>query len=489
MSININTAISALDSPTSLIQFWVKDAFDVTGRTVMANNEGGKHEAREKFVEESGTGFFWIFGIPAIRKIANKMAKGKVDTDIHFKRINTNGIQGYFADKLNKFSKEDLKGIVLNGEKIAEVQAKLKNAGFKLNGSKGKYAKFHIGVTTAAVLINLFMLSVALPLFNQFVSRKIIAKEVKENEKKAKKQAHFFGNNHKNSMDEFLSKVSSKKDKPSFGSLKDLFNLKQLFNFKEIAEKAQLNPVNSMLILDYGIAGSRVSFVPRDNNERLEYAVKEGGIILFFYYAADWIKKGLSVVADKMFNTPINLDYKVIADKDFVAKMKAPHKKEELLKFVESGNNHDKNELNVIKFIDEQLSKVPSGEQKESVFKNFTLQMAQKQGLIDVEYDSSIGKWIRHSKKYIETDKVIELNDGLKAFYEKAFKKGGNIEKIIAKTQTVKKASVVANLAICCASLSFIVPKIQYIIREHRTKTSQAPGIKVYQKMAENDLI
>lgn len=42
-------------------------------------------------------------------------------------------------------------------------------------------------------------------------------------------------------------------------------------------------------------------------------------------------------------------------------------------------------------------------------------------------------------------------------------------------------------MMIYCASLSFIVPKIQYIIREHRTKTKSAPGIKMYQDLAKNN--
>lgn len=474
MPVNLNTVISALDTPSSLYQFWIKDSFDVTGRTIMAHNEGGKHESREKFIEEAGTSLFWIGGIPAVRKIANTFAKNKFDTDIHFKRINSQGPQSYFS--------KNLEGIELGGEKLKQIQKKLAGEGLK------KYKNYHTGITIASVLINLIMLTVALPQFNQFLSRKIISKETKEKQNKQTNNSNVqFGQN---------KQTKSNNKQQSFGSLaslKDFVNVKDLFNFVKMAENAQLSVTSSMLILDYGISGSRITFIPRNTNERIEYIVKEGGIILFFYYAADLIKTGLSHIANKLFNIPIDLDYKIIASKEFLGKIKSSHNKNELLKFTEIAEKDENAELKVIKFIDKELAKTSKETLKEKVFNNFTLQMAQKEGLIDVEYDAELGKWVRHSKKYIQTDKVIDLNNNLKNFYEKALDQcksktlNTEIENIISKTKKVKIASIIGNMAICCASLSFILPKIQYAIREHRTQTKSAPGIKMYQDLAKNN--
>lgn len=469
MNISINTVISSLDTPSSLLPFFVKDTFDVTGRTIMAKNEGGKHEAREKFIEEAGTSLFWIGGIPAIRAISNKIFKNKLDTDIHFKRINSQGPQSYFA--------KTIKGVELGGEKLTQIQKKLAGSGLQ------KYKNYHVGTTAASVLINLFMLTVALPQFNQFLSRKIISKEAKEKQNAQNLQSINYSDAYDSNEQKQLNN-----NKVSFGSLaslKDFFNVKDLLDFTKMAEKAQLNVQSSMLLLDYGISGSRVTFVPRNNNERLEYAIKEGGIILFFYYAADWIKKGFSEISNKLFKTPIDLDYKIISDKSFAQGLKNINKKE-LFGFVEK-----EDELNIIKFIDKQLAKVGKNVKKDSVFDNFTLQMAQKSGLIDVEFDNELQKWIRHSKKYIETEKIAKLNKNLKNFYEKAFEQNNNalstdiINKVISKTKRAKTFAVFGNIAVCCASLSFILPKIQYMIREHRTNTKEAPGIKAYQELAE----
>lgn len=490
MPVSLTSAISALDKPSSLIPFFVKDAFDVTGRTVMANNESGKHEAREKFIEEAGTSLFWIAGIPAIRALSSKIFKKKIDTDIHYKRINSKGPQGYFA--------KNIEGVELGGEKLAQIGKKLAGSGLE------KYKKFHVGTSIAAVGINLFMLTFALPMFNQFLSRKIIKKEVEQNKQPENSFENIeFGQN---------KKAKSNNKQQTFGSLsslKDFVNVKDLFNFTKMAENAQLNVTSSMLLLDYGISGSRITFIPRDNNERIEYIVKEGGIILFFYYAADLIKKGLSKVANKVFKTPIDLDYKVMKDAEFAKGMQNSGSNPKSFHFAKIqdfdakeakkagksgkeikalGNSiSDANELSIIKFIDHELANTKGIKHKNDVFKNFTLKMALKEGLIDIEYDNALGKWIRHSKKYIETEKIAELNKNLRAFFENATKSGLSMEKIIAKTKRVKTASVFANIAICCASLSFILPSIQYAIREHRTKTNRAPGIKLYQEMAEKN--
>lgn len=532
MAAILNVAISALDTPSSLLPFFVKDAFDITGRTVMANNEGGKHEAREKFIEEAGTSLFWIGGIPAVRWLINQGVKSKIDPSIQFKRINSDGIQNYYADKLEKtvsekgkdlktpkFSKADLQGIELGGQNLKKVQEKLSNAGFKVNETKGFYKKYHVGVTAAAVLINLAMLSVALPQLNLWLSRKLISKEV--NGKKSQSKEVAFSSKDSLSLSQFAEKTknTSKGKNPSFSGLGDLFKFKTLFDFATMAENAQMNPVNGMLLLDYGISGSRVTITPRNTNERIENAVKEGGIIFFFYFAADIIKDKLAKAANKFLNTPIDLDYKILNSKEFKDTFKNPHNKDEVLHFADvvdvdaelakmpnkskvekkasealKAEIEELNELKVIKMIDKELAAATKGTKEFDVFKNFTLQMAQKEGLIEIEKDDALGKWVRHSKKYIQTDKVADLNKNLKTFYEKALSVGEktfyqNIEGVISKTKKVKIASIFANMAICCASLSFILPKIQYMIREHRTKTKSAPGVKHYQEMAEKKMI
>lgn len=463
MSLLINSVISALDKPTSLTPFFVKDSLDNIGKTYMASKAGGKHEARERFIEETGTSIFWIGGIPAIRKLSSVLFKNKFDSDIHFKRINTKGVQSYFADELKNgdtlsFSKKDLEGINLKSKNLEEIQKKLTDNGFVANKSLGKYGKYHIGTSIAAVAVNFVMLTAALPAFNHLLSKKIISKEQEQKqEPEIKKQENL------------------NKQNPSFKGIKDFIDFKNLFNFTKLAENAQLNPTSSMLLLDYGISGSRVTFVPRNNQERIEYIINEGGILLFFYYAADWIKKGFEKIANNVFKAPIDLDYKILADKDFENILK--NQKTDLTKFPKENPN----EINIIKFIDSELKDIPQNTKTEDVFKNPTLKLAQKTGLLDVEYDEGAKSWIRHSKKYIETDKIAELNKNLQAFSKKITNEK-DIKNLIQKAKYAKVLSVVGNIGICTATLSILLPKLKYIVRKKMTNSLEAPGITEYKK-------
>ncbi len=466
MSLIINSIISALDKPNSLTPFFVKDSLDNIGKTYMASKAGGKHEARERFIEETGTSIFWIGGIPAIRKLSNKIFKNKFDSDIHFKRINTKGVQSYFADELKNgdklsFSKKDLEGINLKGKNLENIQKKLTENGFVTNKSLGKYGKFHIGTSIAAVAINFIMLTAALPAFNHLLSKKIINKEQEQKQEP-----------------KIENKQNLNQQNPSFKGLREFLDFKNLFNFTKLAENAQLNPTSSMLLLDYGISGSRVTFVPRNNQERLEYIINEGGILLFFYYAADWIKNGFEKLANNVFKAPIDLDYKILADKDFENILK--NQKTDLKKFP----NKNPKEIDVIKFIDSELKDVPQNTKADEVFKNPTLKLAQKIGLLDVEYDESINSWIRHSKKYIETDKITELNKNLQSFSSK-IKTEKEIKNLIQKAKCAKVISVIGNIGICTATLSILLPKLKYVIRKKMTNSLEAPGIAEYKKDTE----
>ena len=60
--------ISSLGSTSSILPVFVKDTIGNTGISYIFSKKGGKHEGREKVVEEFGTQAIWLFSIPAIKK-------------------------------------------------------------------------------------------------------------------------------------------------------------------------------------------------------------------------------------------------------------------------------------------------------------------------------------------------------------------------------------------------------------------------------------
>lgn len=526
MSMNLAGLVTAFEKPTTLYPFVAKDVVDNTGRTVMAYKESGKHEARERFIEEGGTGLFWIGGIPAVRWLANKFIAPlvKVDPDIHISRVllPKESAQAYKGQKLVELTEKYVKNKV-SPEAASKV---CQNAGDLAKN----YKRYHFGVTFAAIAINFFMLTVALPRFNQGLSKKIIVdgadksnnniqKDKNINVKKAgitatsAIAAQTAISNTGNGVFSKVQKSPANQNNIKFTGLGGFFNVKEAFDIMSIAKASQVNPTNSMLLLDYGIAGSRTFVNPRNNDERVENAVKEGGIILFFYQAASWIEKGLKSLSKKAFKAPIALDYKAIANEDYKKALKSIKAMEDsdvknakinkLHSFVDISKYRDelkalekaklskklKNEKidkinvqlekDVIKFIDDNLNKVD----KNGEFDNLTLKLAQKTKLIALEKTTD-GGLKRNSKKFIDIDAVIDLHDGIKEFTTAALEHGSPVEEFLTKAKKVKGAAVFGNMAICSVTLCYLLPKLQYLIREKRTGSKSYPGVRGYEEMA-----
>ena len=59
----------------SIVPMAVKDTISNCAIVRTYKKEGGKDDARERKIEEFGTGAFWLFGIPTVKLILNKTVK------------------------------------------------------------------------------------------------------------------------------------------------------------------------------------------------------------------------------------------------------------------------------------------------------------------------------------------------------------------------------------------------------------------------------
>ena len=60
----------------SIAPMVLKDTISNTAIVATYKKEGGKDDAREKAIEEYGTGVVWLFGIPALKKLFDKSVYG-----------------------------------------------------------------------------------------------------------------------------------------------------------------------------------------------------------------------------------------------------------------------------------------------------------------------------------------------------------------------------------------------------------------------------
>ena len=298
-----------------VIKDWIGD-----GATVYTyKKNGGKDDAREKAIEEFGTGAIWLFAIPAIKKI--------IDFAIYplFK------LNSKFDPRLLD-NKENLKTI----SKIAQGEEKALfdnlnnfNPVLKKFTNAQMYKGFAIGKFAIATSIAAFALG------------KIIKYKQKTTTDRIKKD--------------------NKADKISFNSktIENAVNENKKFdkyiNNSQISFKGGLsefmyNPIKNTMILDGVITATRLKEARKE--ERLEVAFKELCQIVFIYGLAKPIQLGFEKIGELM-KTPIKLDPKNL----FTNNLK------ELIEQAKPSINELKNSKNIVetlrKMIPRQQFEVP----------------------------------------------------------------------------------------------------------------------------------
>jgi hypothetical protein len=488
MSINITNVFSHLNNPSSLGLFAVKDGVDVSGRVGMAYYEGykgkteasiksGEHEARERFIDEFGGTLAWLGGVPIFRKIYKETVfkAKKLDPNIHLKKV----LIGLQDEKLKKLLKKEETNLIqaFSKEAVDKFGNKLAE-----DAVKKKYLKNHIGMVLFSTIFPGLTIACALPKLNKSLTSKLTGKE-----------------KHKSTYDLHPNKVKlSKNAEVTFAA----FTSKNPVSFKggiaqnvvqtfvNTAQSSQLSPVSSMLPLDLGISSGRVASYGRKPQERFETIFKEAGIIFFFFKAGEWIKKGLenTISGDKLKNIikndtikkfvpdfklpniPIFLDPKVIEDKNIIKYLKEG----KILKDIEEIATHVDSEEKIINFIKENL-KEGKFDPKTGEFTNYVLEASRKSGIIPIEKVKNANHYALNEFKFINTENIVCINDKLKQFAKKAGAE--SIEAFVKKAKNYKRAGIILNIAICNAFLGYILPKMQYMLRESMTGTNLFPAV------------
>jgi len=415
MPTDISTKIvSRLGSPNSRIPLLIKDTFNSAGYTYYSYNAGGDIEAKDRLVDEVGTGLIWLGGIPVYRKLIDKtiFKKAGISPEVDYRVVKN---QDYFKKALENAP----------NEKIAN---EIKNAGKNIAKTK------NLNLLKFGMALGLTMLSyLGLTKIKQFMTKKNIEKEYLR-KKTSKNKNIYIQPKVKPIFSEFTNQPAGAS--PSFGSA----------GAAGIAEEFVLNPIKNMIILDTGISTQRI-LSSRNKKERKEYAIKEGAFLFFVYGADKIIKRGINSVSKKIFNAPIDLEAEFLTS-DLAQKILT-----------------DKNSQNEIKeFIKNFGSNTDSNKIYDFIFKNqdsVITQASKKSGIISVLK----GTDLIDTRKYIDISQIQNLSKNLDDFV-KAGVKSADIKFYLNKVKILKTVSTVLNVAACCAFLGIIVPKSIYKTRE-----------------------
>lgn len=401
MVTSISTKIFAtLGNNSSLVPLGIKDIGNTLGMTAGSYMTGSNVESKDRFIDEFGTQVIWILGIPFFKEVIDKTIykAAKFDSKIDLRVLQNKEIFKKAKEHATPELKEKFER-VLKKEKLFKGLAMTKFA--------------------AATALTLASYS-ALTIFRHKHTEKNIMEELEQEIKDKQK----------------IAKENKNAKNPAFA-----MNMAPLKQF-------MFDPVKNTMIIDGGITAQRLAD-SRNPQDFMGYIVKEGGFWVSMYFLGPWVQKVIEKAAAKN-NKPIDLDIKILQDKEFKNAIKNGTLKGELAKF-------DVNKSDV--------------EIYDSLFKqedNLVVKMAKKAGIIktfkgsekidtrkfiDIEQIKGTAKKAGLKEKLLNFEKAAHLpeNKGADAFFKMAEKS--------------KKWSIVKNMGASIGALGVIVPGIIVAMR------------------------
>lgn len=521
--------ISACGNPSSIIPLGIKDTINAVGSIATSNSAGGQIEAKDRAIDEFGTQFIWLFGLPICKKLFDKsiykLAKQNPNVDI---RLFTKAPNEVLNFAINNAPNDAIKKSI-ESAKNNEKKFKI------LFGSKFVFA------TLATAL----MYKATANLRNMITKYNVSKKLKQQNENKA------FKNEQLNGQVSFQGGLTH--------AIQDF----------------ALDPVKNMMLIDGAITASRLT-ESRNKSEFLEFALSEGSFWVFMYGLNTPVLNGLHNASDKFSKIPINLDIRVLNSKNFLNGIKNGQLEKDLKAFnqaaktlididlvkkaVKEGkleefiSNNPANDLvksikdKSIKKYDENLFKqfikkhkgldkidltkylnISSEELKKlegnaevNVLKflkdnpdNLVVKFAKDTDIIsnfiesktlkekfkhifkpDININESFLERIKTAFKkndsgqldtsqFIDTKELRNLSDDLNDYYLKCRKNSTSsnfIDKFVKKSKRNKIGVVMSTMALSCIVLGFIVPHFRIWLRERMQGSKEFHVANDYQK-------
>lgn len=392
--------ISAVGNNSSVYPLIVRDCgIEVPTKIAMTYNQNLKdskqmanNALRERLIDEYGTSIVWLGGIPLMNAVADwGIKKLGYDPKVNVSLLKENERQGlkYNIEKFKNLAPDEVKAM----EKV------LKN--------KSTYQKLLAGKFVLSTAIPIAIMGYYLPKFNFALTDKLRKKQ------EAVKPIV---------QDTLIAeKRYEMGENPSFKGLSSTL--------------ANMSTVNKMAITDGGLTIGRVG-TARNKYEKMENGFKMSMMMFLNFIAPIWIAKGLDNLSGKLFNTNVNLDPMLLADKQFVKEIK-----DGSLQIPES---------NYIEYLDKNPDSKIS-------------KLCEK--YCGVKY---LKNRVRDPREFVDEKKIGKFLDELRKFSKEAAA-SGNVDKYAKKALKVKSANILANVGISSFLLAAVLPKVTFILRKKVT--------------------
>ena len=418
----ITNIISAIGNNSSIYPLLVRDCgIEAPSKIIIARNENMKESkdiandaTREKIIDEYATSAIWLGGIPAVECIADKF--------ISKKGYNPNVNIKLFKEEKNKSANNIFQGIEYNINKFKninekDVQDALKDL-INVKENKASFEKLLTKKFFAATIIPTIIMGFVLPKLNFALTAKLRKNKKEQNTPQQIQAPNLLSNKNINFTGNLTSTI------------------------------ANLRTVDKMAISDGGLTVGRVS-TSRNKDEGYVNAFRMIGSMILNFVTPAYIAKGLDKTSNKLFKINVNLDPKILANKEFIEAIK-----ENNFELPKSVSARD-----LFEFIDSKPNTLFS-------------QMAQEMKKI-----SYLKSGFRDPRKYVDIKDLANFRNEIEKFVNMA-KKSNNIEKFAQKAKYIKCANILANVGISSFLLAGVLPKLQYGFNKLVTGSYSDPGLR-----------
>lgn len=451
----ITNIISAIGNNSSIYPLMVRDCLiEAPSKIIIARKENLKESkeiandaTREKILDEYVTSAIWLGGIPFVEGIADKfITKRGFNPIVNLK---------LFKEEANKSKKGIYQGIEYNINKFKnnpskEVQNAIQDL-IKVRDNKAQYEKLLSKKFVAATVIPTIIMGFVLPksifALTSYI-RKQRAKTDKTKNSSINQNITFSSLN----RDTFQNFKSFKINQPSFTG-----------NFTSTI--ANFRTVDKMAISDGGLTLGRVT-TARNKEEASANAFRMIGSLILNFVTPIYIAKGLDKLANTIFKINVNLDPKILDNKDFI----------KAIQTVEIELPKSNTEKEILEFLDNKpnslFSKFAQEMKKVSYFKSETNPLENEirdpRKYVDIKdlgkFRNEFANFIKSAKEASQTGKTQEEVSRL-------------ISKFAKKAKIVKGINILANVGISSFLLAGVLPTLTYEFIKLTTGTYSDPGL------------
>lgn len=410
----ITNIISAIGNNNSVYPLLVRDCgIEVPTKVALTyqQNKEDKEVAwlatRERLVDEYTVSTVWLGGIPLLERINAKILKNR-------------GFNPAISTKLMKEEAEQ--GLDFNIKKFKDLAPEaVKDLEF-LKANQAKYKKLIGGKILAETAIPIALMGFIIP-------KLVFAWTANTKKELAKKKAlnnDTFTPQQKN-MSDFAKNLSFK------GGI-----MSGLANF---------STVQKMALTDGGYAVGRVA-TARKKNEAYDIGFKMAGMMFLNFVFPKYLASFLDKTTGRAINTNLNLDIKMLDDKDFIDAIKS---KKFTLPDAKSGKE-------LLDFVDKN---------PDSLFVKY----ANKYKKVTM-----LENGVRDPRKYVDLNALKGFRDDIAEISQNALK-SGDVAKFMKKAKGLKAVNILANVGISSFLLAYGLPKAQFAFRKIITGSELEPGI------------